>query len=170
MLTTLVASAKTTRHNKPDAFASRVTHIATDKEGHISSTLESNRVIHFTNSQTTVFTAPKLTIISKNNKNPWIITAEKGKSYEKENRVVLQGHVKIHQDGTAKAPAITLHTSTLTVYTKKKIAQTQAPVTIERKGLVVHAKGLRGDLEKGTMELLSNVHGIYDGKTTGQTT
>jgi LPS export ABC transporter protein LptC len=96
----------------------------------------------------------------------WKIKADRGQGHEKKGWVELMGHVRIDRSKTKMVTAIekkditqTLLTSKLKLDFNQSLATTQQLVTLKQNGAIIHAMGLRVDLKKGQIKLLSQVKG-----------
>jgi LPS export ABC transporter protein LptC len=89
----------------------------------------------------------------------WRLTADSGSVPGGSTTITFSGNVVL--EGRDQPQSAVIRTDTLSVDTRKSIASTQAPVSIEIAGHQVHARGMRADLETNRVELESDVHGRF---------
>ncbi|MBV9576025.1 MAG: LPS export ABC transporter periplasmic protein LptC, partial [Gammaproteobacteria bacterium] len=70
-------------------------------------------------------------------------------------------NVTIHHAADVNNPATLIKTSTLTVYPNKKLAQTNAFITMIQPSLLVKAIGMQADMNTGDIKLLTQARGEY---------
>ena len=105
------------------------------------------------------------TLYEQDRKLPaWQLQAKQGKVIRGNHKIVLWNHVIIGRKGNAYASPITLTTNTLTLYPKRRFAETAAPVTIFQPGTanVTTAIGMHVNAKTHTATLLSHVHSVFD--------
>src|SRR3989338_8905012 len=95
------------------------------------------------------------------NRAPWQIRADQAISDQQGKKVVLQGHVIIHELKQTDTPATTIKTSELTLFPRKSFATTDKSVAIYRPGVILHGIGLTANLKTGEYELKSQSKGVY---------
>ncbi|MGD9152257.1 MAG: LPS export ABC transporter periplasmic protein LptC [Gammaproteobacteria bacterium] len=148
----------------PDSYMMDLKVTQVNKSGQLENTFFATKALNYTQQNKTTFDAPFI-IHNVPNAPPWHITAKHGQALENGNTIILTDHVKAQQLPGPNSHNITLTTSKLTYYPKKALAITHQPVVIEQPGSIIHSKGLRADLNKNVIKLISNVHGQY-GKTS----
>jgi|GEM_PF-1714484 len=105
------------------------------------------------------------TLYEQDRKLPaWRLQAKQGKITRSNHKIVLWNHVIIGRKSNAYASPITLTTNTLTLYPKRRFAETAAPVTIFQPGTanVTTAIGMQVNAKTHTATLLSHVHSVFD--------
>jgi len=90
---------------------------------------------------------------------PWKVTAERGHMAPDHTTMMLAGDV--HVTGTEAGGAAVIDTDELTYDTKSNFVQTAAPVTVRFGDHELRGRGLRADLNAGTLKLESNVNGRF---------
>lgn len=146
-----------TQH-QPDAFAENVHILRTGVTGKAADELFIPQMLHFTYNNLTIFAKPMLAIFTQMNKPAWRITAEQGQAYQGTNRIELWNNVHVQQLGQN---AMALSTDHLTVMPQMQMAKTSAPVILSQAGNQIRGTGLRIDLKRGEVELLSKTQGYY---------
>jgi LPS export ABC transporter protein LptC len=147
----------------PDMFLEQVTLKRMDKKGDCQLLVKAPKLIHYAENNVSYITNPY--VIAKKNDSDWYITADRGKSVNGTEVIYLQGHVKVRQEHphSEKSPT-TFLTDALTFYPKKNVVMTNQMISIKQAGILVTAKGLKGDLNTGNFQLISRSRGIYDPK------
>lgn len=90
---------------------------------------------------------------------PWKVTADRGHLARDQSTVMLEGDV--HVTGTEAGGAAVIDTDRLTYDTKANFVQTAEPVTVRFGVHELRGRGLRADLNAGTLKLESNVNGRF---------
>ena len=88
----------------------------------------------------------------------WQLSAGSGELAPDTNQLTLLDNVEVTQ-GNGLSKLITDH---LEIDTQKKVANTQAAVTLIHESSITRAQGLSINLPEGTAELLSDVETIYE--------
>lgn len=147
----------------PDSYMVDLKVTQINKTGQLENSLFAIKAFNYTQQNKSTFDDPFI-IHYVPNAPPWHITAKHGQALENGDIIILTDHVKAQQLPGPNSHNATLTTSKLTYYPKKALAITHQPVVIEQPGSIIHSKGLRADLNKNVIKLMSDVHGQY-GKT-----
>lgn len=91
---------------------------------------------------------------------PWYVQADKGQSTENSEIISLEDNVRAWQKGETTAPELT--TSKLVLKPETQYAETDKPVMINAPDSKTQAIGMRADLNRDRIELLSNVRGVHE--------
>jgi LPS export ABC transporter protein LptC len=137
-------------------------YFQTNASGQQEAILFSPYVTHYSHQDASYFKKPRIIFYKKGGE--WHITANKARGVNGATTFYLYDHVKVRQLPSEKNSETLLTTESLTVLPKQNLVFTKAFVTIERAGAKISAVGLRGDLEKETIQLLSRAKGYYDPK------
>ncbi len=151
------ASGKST---EPDAFMENVVATIINKEGARSILIESPRMVHYAENDTTVIESPHITVY-RNSPEPWHINSDYAKAIQGTTKIFFWSNVVIHHPNDESTPITTFKTNTLTVFPQEKIAQTADEVTLSQPESVVHAIGMTANLNDGEVKLLSQARGEY---------
>jgi lipopolysaccharide export system protein LptC len=146
--------------NVPDAFMEDVTTIIMNKQGTPSLKIETPKMTHYTNNDTTYIEQPKVTIYRRS-PNPWFINSDNATAMQGVSQILFSNNVVIHHSGDKENPTTTMQTNTLTVFPDKQTAQTDQAVTINQPDTIVHAVGMLANMNDGTVKLLSQAKGEY---------
>lgn len=150
-----------------NAFMINPTYRDFNKNGTLHSQLSANLMEHYVRHDISVFTKPVI-LIYTDERIPWHITAEHGKSQNGTKEVLLYNNVILHQPQQPSHPETTINTSELTVYPPRSFAETNKKVKITRPGTVIHGKGIEADLKTGIVKLLTRSRGTYEPDKTGK--
>lgn len=146
----------------PDSFMIEATYLRMDVNGNVDTKIYTPKLLHYRKNDASEFVHPEIVIFNKDNRMPWQVTAEQGKSEHGTTQIVLWDNVKIHQNAGPNNREITILTPALTVYPEPQTAETDKPVTITQPGTVIKSVGLRADMKKGQVQLLSQATGVYN--------
>ena len=132
-----------------------------NKAGQLHSKLEANEMTHYLRHDMSLFTRPKI-LIYTDDRIPWHIVSNYGRSQQGTQKVFLYENVILHQPQEPSHPETTIKTSELTVYPNHSFAETNKKVLINRPGTVIHGKGIEADFKKGVVTLLTKSRGVYE--------
>ncbi len=91
----------------------------------------------------------------------WQLTAAQARVPHGGRIVEFEGDVRMSgRPGGGREPA-ELHTERLTLDTDLELASTQDPVTLAFGPHLMHARGLQADMKAGSVQLESEVHGVF---------
>ncbi len=153
-------NVKSNQANTPDAFMTGMHYTQYDPQGKWKSSLDAERMVHYSAQDTAVFDKPVM-VSRDENQLTWIISANHSTTKHGSNIVYLKDNVQIQRFDATNQKNLDLITSTLTAYPKQHTMETNQPVTIVQPGSVVNAVGLTGNMQTGDINLLSNTHGVY---------
>jgi len=105
-------------------------------------------------------------ILYSANEEPWVITADYGEISDGNKIYKLIKNVKLKQKAGKNNQAITITTSELTLFPKKKMAQTDKFVTLiqqakDNSTTIITSIGARAYQKTGIVDLLSHMKGRY---------
>lgn len=144
-----------------NAFMIKPTYQDFDQQGQLHSKMQANQMKHYVRHDMSLFTNPDI-LIYTDDRIPWYITSDHGKSQNGTTKVLLYGNVVLHQPQRPDHPETTINTTELTVYPKRSFAETDKPVQIKRPGTVIHGKGIKANLKTGVIRLLTQSRGVYE--------
>ncbi len=144
----------------PQLVMQDVTMVKFNLQGQVQYRLLSPRITYFTQNKSANVYQPHL-IVAQNQQPPWNITAKVAHINNHFNKITLVNAVKLQQAATSKNPATVATTESITLYPKQKLAQTNKPVQMQQGDNTIAGTGMHADLNKGTIQLLSNVSGFY---------
>ena len=124
--------------------------------------LDTPKLLHFVNNDSSVLTTPLLTLYSKDHKSPWVISSQTGKTFNGTEKVDLIDNVVIHQAPSSQNQDTTITTSLLHLFPKQQLASTDQSVTLVQSGVKITSIGMNAYLDKKQVTLLSHARGLYD--------
>jgi len=136
-----------------------------DADGSLNYSFEAEHMYHFrevaddgeVRGYTTV-DQPRMVMYRED--SPWNVSARRGRIDDDET-IELQDDVIVFQQNSDGSKA-TLRTAKLTLEPSQKLAYTTLPVTIDAPHGHIEAIGMKADLGKKTIRLLSKVKGVYE--------
>jgi len=147
------------KHSTIDAYMDQVEILTMDENGNPKHHLITPKITHYKNNSAD-FIEPHV-IVHLENQKPWHISADKGHAKSGIDIITLSGNVTIIQKKSSENPDTKIVTSSLTIYPKKQIAITKQKVTLNQPGVIIKSVGLKADLAKGKVELLSKAKAEY---------
>ena len=129
-----------------------------NSEGEPEYVIEGHTLSHFPEDNSSVIEQPKLVVFRK--RNVWRMQALKGVFTPQPETFLLEGSVTMQRSSDHQE--IRLETSEVTVLTQANQVSTDQPVTVSAENWQLRSIGLESDIEKGTLNLLSNVTARYE--------
>lgn len=148
------------QHHNPDAYAENFSVRRFDAAGQLKYRLTSPSLIHYADDESSELESPILTSYSPN-AAPVTITGDHARMTAKGETVFLWDNVIITRSATPQQPEIVARTQDLTSQTEAEIAFTHRPVEITQGQSWLKGTGLRIDNKLSTLELQSQVTGLY---------
>ena len=152
--------------NKMDGFMANAYYEQTDSNGNIQTQVSALTIEHFLQQNTSVFHHPNITMYNAQTggkpSQPWHITADQGTAEFGIKKIHLQNNIKLEQYQPEQRHKLTLVTSSLDILPEQKIIETQAPVTLLQPGAVIKSRGVRVNMQKGSIEFLSQASAHFD--------
>ncbi|MDN5864792.1 MAG: LPS export ABC transporter periplasmic protein LptC [Gammaproteobacteria bacterium] len=121
--------------------------------------LRSDRIIHRRDADVSLLTRVDLDYYPLSNAY-WHLSARRGRISNRGNHVVLLEQVRAYQP--AAANPIHLGTSRLTLVLSERLISTDAPATLRQGARTTRGRGLKADLEQGTVKFLHDVTSRYE--------
>lgn len=145
---------------QPDAFMENVTASIINKNGVRSLLIESPRMVHYLEGDTTIIESPHITVY-RDSPEPWRINSDYAKATKGIDSIFFWNNVVIHHPNDSSAPITTFKTNTLTVFPREQIAKTMDEVILSQPESIIHAVGMMANLDDGEVKLLSQTRGEY---------
>lgn len=145
---------------KPDAYMENVISTVLNKEGKPSLKIETPKMIHYPEGDTTHLTTPHVTVYRQSPK-PWTIDSDYATASQGVTQILFWSHVVIHHPTDSVNPNTTLQTPSLTIFPDKQIAKTDQAVVLKQPDATVHAIGMLANLDDGTIKLISKARTEY---------
>jgi len=92
---------------------------------------------------------------------PWYIRANEGKAFNTTDWIYLNDNVIMHQLPYPGRPETTIKTEAITIHPATEKAETDQPVLIRQLGNQVEGVGMKADMGKGIIDILSQSKGYY---------
>jgi lipopolysaccharide export system protein LptC len=108
-----------------------------------------------------LFEKPVFMLVNSPEKPAWYVTAKEGRLDNNDAWFTLTQDVVAHQT-SEKQGEITITTSDFRLNTQDQFAQTDKAVTMRAAKSQITAVGMRSDMKREHIELLSNVKGTYE--------
>jgi lipopolysaccharide export system protein LptC len=100
-------------------------------------------------------------VITQENQSAWEIDAQQATALYGGQKITFKDQVHIHQHPGPHNEESTFTTEQITYYPKTKHAVTSKDVLFIQAGTQIQSKGMRADLEKKRVKLLSRARGVY---------
>ena len=155
-----IVTIHTNAVDAPDFFMTNADYVKFDVDGNINNHFYASKITHFGNQNNYIFDNPSMQMYSTK-EQPWVITAQKGKSEKGKSKIYLWGNVQLKQGNGGNSNDFSISTTSLIVYPDTKSAETPDPVTIIQGTSIAKTIGAKADFKSGTVELLSNVNCEY---------
>ncbi len=108
-----------------------------------------------------LFETPIFMLVNNPQKPGWFVTAQEGRLDSNDQWFTLTQEVVARQN-SEKQGETTITTSDLRLNLQEQFAETGKAVTMRAAKSQINATGLRADMKREQIELLSNVKGIYE--------
>jgi lipopolysaccharide export system protein LptC len=158
-------TALVTKKNNVDSFIVNGTVIRYNKNGQLQSTIVSQKITYELPQKNTVFEKPHI-VTYTDTRIPWHIHADNAIVNHKGTKVILNGHVIVHE--LKPTQTTTFKTSQLILFPKKSLASTDKAITLQQPGIIIHGVGFDANLKTGQYELHSQSTGIYQFHSAGK--
>ncbi|HEV2613295.1 MAG TPA: LPS export ABC transporter periplasmic protein LptC [Gammaproteobacteria bacterium] len=146
--------------NTPDQFANNVRVKMMSKTGEPQYEFSSPLLHHYSANDRTAFETPNF-IMYQDGQPPWKGTAKQGEAIEGDSKVTLTGDVFFHQAKGANNAETSIQTQLLVIYPETKIATSPDFVLAVQPYATASGIGMKLDVNANTLDLLSEVHGMY---------
>ncbi len=147
--------------NQPNMVIKDFTAVRMNTDGQPKYEIISPNVINNTKTNQTDFTKP-IFIIYKTPASPWIIHADKGIANAHFQKINLIGNVRLLQNPSKYNVKTQGTTDHITLFPQKKYATTDAIVKLWQPYNSIQGKGMTADMNKGVINLLSDVRATYE--------
>lgn len=143
-----------------DYYLKNFTLTAMDVDGQPGHRLTAAALRHYADNDTAEIDRPYMTVFRRD-ETPWQVSAAAGHLTMPDERLLLQGDVRIERSAGPNNAALELLTRDVTVRLNDEHAETGAPVTIRHQQGVTTGIGMTVSLKEGRFELLQQVSGHY---------
>lgn len=152
-----------------DAFAIDIEATQFNVLGQKRGEIQTPKLVHFTDGDSSLLTTPHVILYSQNNKAPWVISSRTGKTFDGTKKIDLIDNVVIHQPQGSQNTDTTITTSLLHIFPKAQLANTDQLVTLIQPGIKITSMGMNAYLDQKRVTLLSQARGLYDPKKASST-
>ncbi len=152
---------KTEPRHDPDYYMVNFTRTEMDLEGIPKNQLSAEHMQHFPDDDTIELVEPRLELYKQASRT-WYVSAEKGWVTSDNEVILLYGEVHVWQLDEAGMRSPELITWDLKVLPQEEYAETDKQATIITSASVTNAVGMRLNMEKSKLELLSEVKTRYE--------
>lgn len=128
--------------------------------GKLANSLQSPLVRHVPKNNTHWIKTPRIAIV-QDGQGQWEIHAQQATALYGGAKIIFKDSVRIHQHKGKHNEETTFRTEAITYFPKTKHAITSEEIVLEQPGNQVQAKGMKADLEKKNVQLLSQTRGTY---------
>lgn len=96
-------------------------------------------------------------------RTPWLLSADQGLVLQGNEEITLNGHVQLVHPATSSNPQVTFATTSASIFPKTQKITGDDWITVSEGGSrnVLTGKGFTADMKSKTMQMLSQVKGIY---------
>lgn len=152
------------RPHGPDYFMTNFQLLRLDQEGKPAHTLSGQHLVDIPSRALIEVTAPHL-LLHRDGEPDWQLKAQRAEIDRQEGRIRLLKRVTVERpaDRAQQLSHLQLTTEALDLYPERHYAETDLPLTITRDQTTrISAVGLQADVESGSYQLLSQVHGYLE--------
>lgn len=144
----------------PDSFANNVNVTVMDKNGKPQYQFASLLMYHYAINDRTDFAQPDI-ILYQDGQSPWTGNAEHGEAFKGDSKITLWDDVFFHQPKGLHNPETSIQTQLLILYPETRVATTPDLVSAVQPYATVSGVGMTLDMNAQTLDLLSDVQGMY---------
>lgn len=147
----------------PDFYLEEFTTTTMGESGKPDRVLKAARMVHYPDTDTHELTRPYM-VLYHPERQPWHVESERGWVSAKGDVVLLLGKVHIWRDDEQGVLETEIRTRDLRVLPDSDYGETDKPVTIRAGRSESRGVGMRAFLDQDRLELLSQVHTVYEPK------
>ena len=131
-----------------------------DVDGKLINFLQTPLISHVPLNNTHWLKEPHI-IVNQKDAPAWDIRSHEATSVQGFGQITFSNDVVIQQKNDDQTVGSTIKTEEITYFPKDKLATTEAEVTYEQPGNIVHSKGMKAYLAEKRVQLLSSARGSY---------
>jgi len=136
------------------------TLVSMNPRGNILYHLSAASMKHYQSDDSTRLLKPRIELHDEK-KNKWVVSALTGDVSTHGETIRFKQQVQLIHSGKTDQDQLTINTESLTIKPKQHLVSTQKKIQMTGKGLVIQSDGLKADTQKGLIQLLSKVRGVY---------
>ena len=156
-----VEAAALRGQSEPDGFVVNGRYLSFDETGRLTVRFESPRIEQFESEQLATMETPRAQLFTEGEAQPWRLSADTGTLLDNTELLEREGNVEVVRQ-TDTGRKATLTTPYLTLDNGRRIAYTDAPVTLTDAFSVTRAIGMKAWIDDRILELDSQVEGRYE--------
>jgi len=145
----------------PDSMGFNLKLTNFDHSGFLTEIIYSKKALHDPINKTTDFTDVNMQLFSQQNNPPWLLNAPAATADDQGEKIFEHGVVTMRQAAYPGHYATTLLMRDVTIFANQKYLTTEAPLQLLQTGLQFDALGARYDYDQQILDLLHQVHTIY---------
>ena len=146
---------------KADYYLEEFETIRYNLQGRAEYRLFGDTLLHYPAHQASEIIGPKLTL-HRPDQPSWSVTSKSGWLEESTESFRLHGDVAILRGPHGDQPEMLISTDEVQVDTRRRTLETASEVEIQSADWILTSTGLKSDMDKGTLSLLSNVRAHYE--------
>lgn len=147
----------------PDYYLENFSTLTMNQDGTPKNRLNAVYMAHYPDDNTSELDKPELEIFRKD-REPIIVTADKGWVTSNNDVILLSGNVYLHQNDEFGELKIELIAEDARILVDQKYAETDKAATLITKRAVTNSIGMRAFLQEQRMEFLNNVQTTIEPK------
>jgi len=144
----------------PDYFMENFSISSMNSQGSPEYILSARKMQHYSDEDYSELELPVVKFT--NTGNHFIVTANSAKLEQSKNIIHLHDNVIIQRSATENHNELSIYTDYLKINTETSVAETDLAARVKTNNAELNAKGLVFDNLKGTLQLKSQVKGIYE--------
>jgi len=146
------------RRHDPDYVIDNLHTVRYDPQGHVESTLDAAKMIHYPDDDTTDLVAPHV-VQTRPDEPRMTVTAERGTLSQDGEELFLYDNVLVVRAGTAERPEMRIRTNFLHVVQNRSIIATDREVVITDEDRLLRGRGMEYHTDTGQLFLRHDVYG-----------
>jgi len=146
-----------------DYSINNFTLVSMNPQGQTQYHLSAETMKHFQSDDSTKLQNPRIELHDET-KNKWVISALMGDVSPHGKTITFMKQVRITHSGKTDQDQLTINTESLTIKPEQHLVSTRKQIHLTGKGLSVKSNGLKANTQKGLIQLLSKVRGVYENR------
>ena len=151
-------------YNDPDYYMEDFTTTSMNSDGSLKNKLKAVYMAHYPANDTTELYNPEMEIFRKDNV-PLLIRAEKGWVTAENEVLLLQGKVRMWEEGEDGTVNMQVDTTNVKVLLVDEYAETDQYATIVSKGSTITGTGMRAHFKDSRLEVLNHERTVINKKS-----
>ncbi len=148
-------------NHEPDYYVENFTSTTMDENGFPRRRVTADYMAHFPDTDTHELANPLL-VLYRESESPWYVRSERGWISSNQEVMLLLGKVHIWRNDSTGERELDIRTEDLRVLPNSDYGETDRLVIISTPTTESRGVGMRAFLDKSRLELLSQVHTVYE--------